>query len=134
MRWPIEIKVGWRSPPSPPLAVPEPPPAPLLDKRPSDFIGLVSDLARDPKQALTIVMALGLLLVIATVCIVGSCIAVAAAAKGISGVPLRYVWSIGVSGASLVTAITAIIARAVRKRPRPSVSDVANGGKQGVKS
>jgi hypothetical protein len=133
MRWPIEIRVGWRSPPSPPLPVPAPPPAPLLDQRPSDFIGLVSDLARDPKQALTIVAALGLLLVIATGCVVGACFAVAAAAKSVNGVPLRYVWPIGVSSASLVTAITAIIARVVRKRPRPSIGDVANDGKQDAK-
>lgn len=134
MRWPIEIKVGWRSPPSPPLSVPAPPPAPLLDQRPSNFIGLVSDLARDPKQALTIVMALGCLLVITAGCIVGSCLAVAAAAKGINGIPLRYVWSVGVSGASLITAITAIIARAIRKRPRHPIADVANDGKQDRKS
>lgn len=134
MRWPIEIKVRWRSPPSPPLPVPAPPPAPLLDQRPSDFVGLLSDWARDPKQALTIVAALGLLLVIAAACVAGACIVVAEAAKGLNGVPLRYVWPVGVSGASLVTAITAIIARAIRKRPRPSIGDVANGGKQDAKS
>jgi len=138
MWFPIEVRVrGRRPPPLPPVVpvpVPAPPPAPLLDQRPSTFIGLVSDLARDPKQTLTIVMAIGGILVILTVCFFGCCLGVATAAKGLNGIPLRYVWSVGVGSASLLTLITTLVTHKIKKWLRSLRDDVANDDMQGLNS
>jgi len=133
---PIVINVGRKVPaPSPPPVLPTltSPSAPGTDQRPSNLIEFLSDLARDPRQALTIVFSVSILIVVFTLCFGASCVAVAMAAKGLHGIPLRYVWPVGTGGASLLT-ITTIIARAIWKRSRSSRTNAANGGRQSENS
>lgn len=146
MWWPIEIKLrGSPSPPplpqpaslspapSPPAPSPPAPspPAPLLADRPATVIGLLSDLCRDPRQAGTFLMISFGLLLAATFCVVGACVVVNLAAKGIKGIPLRYaVWG-GFSGASLLTLVTTLVARRIRKMLGTSRANATSDGTQG---
>ena len=109
MRWP-PIGFKLRGVPTPPAT-----PAPLLSDRPSTVLGLLSDLTRDPRQAIVFVFIVGSLLVIITLCFVGACFAIVAAAKGIKGVPMSATVSVGLSGASIVTLVSTIVARKFRK-------------------
>lgn len=132
MRWPIEVKLGGRPPPElPPPAPHSSPPEPRSERpagRPSTFIELFSDLSKDREHAATFVRTVGWILVIATICVViviaTICVAVVVeAAKGIKGVPF-YVLPAGLGGASLVTLITTLLTRWVRRlgksvRPGP---------------
>jgi hypothetical protein len=72
------------------------------------------------------------LLVVFTVCLVVCCVAVSAAAKGLHGIPVRYIWPVGVSVSSLITLSTTIIIRKVKKRLGASRGDAPNEDTQGV--
>jgi hypothetical protein len=128
LRWPFELRLRG-SPPAPP--------EPLLSGRPSTFIGLLSDLARDPKQAFTLAFAASVVMVVATLCVVGITLAgafflVVTAAKGIKDIPLHYILPGGISGASLITLVTILI-RAQIKRRMALRADAADDGKQSGK-
>jgi hypothetical protein len=116
---PFEVRLGGKPPPS------APPP-----DRPANVIGLFSDLSKNPKQAVTFVLMIGGILFIGTVCFAGVCVAVVEAAKGVKGVPLRSIASVGVSGASLLTLITTLLTGWIRRRrSRRSVKPAqADGG------
>lgn len=114
MRWPIQIRFGGHvpAPPEPALPIPASPGRP---DRPSNFVGLLSDLSLNPRQAFVFVMMIGAIVVIVTACFVAVCFGVAAVAHGIKGVPLRYIWSLGVPGASLVTFAATMVTRWIRR-------------------
>jgi hypothetical protein len=84
-------------------------------QRPTTFIGFASDICSDPRKAVTFVLVTGSLLVIITICIVGICVAIAEASKGMRGVPLRYLLPAGVGGASMVTFVTVKVRRFLGK-------------------
>jgi len=117
MRWPIHITFGGgpTAPPEPALPIPPRP------NRPSTVVGFLSDLSLNPKQAFIFVLMIGAIAIILTVCIVGGCYGVAAAAKGIKGDALKYVWSLGLPSASAVTLIATMVTRWIR-RPKASLS------------
>jgi len=121
MRWPFPFRPGG----STPL-----PSAPAPPDRPSTVIGLFSDLSMSPKQAVTFVFVVGSIIIIASLCFVGVCFAVAAASRGMKGIPLRYIFSIGVSGASVVTLVTALVTHRFRKWAKAVQGDAADDGKQ----
>jgi hypothetical protein len=111
MRWPIHITFGGG-----PAVPPEPAlPIPARPDRPSTVIGFLWDLSLNPKQAFVFVIMIGAIAVIVTACIVGASYGVAAAAKGVKGVPLRYIWSLGLPAASLVTLVTTMVRRWIRR-------------------
>src|SRR6266702_4811613 len=124
MRWPIELRLGG----SPAAA---PPPVAFPRDRPSSVVGFLSDLSRNPKEAFTFVLIIGGILMIATLCFAGVCIAVIAAARGIKGIPLRYILSVGISGASLLTLAASLITRWIRRLVRALHDRAATESRQG---
>lgn len=126
-RWPIEIKVrgSTSEPPLAPALGPEISMSPNADQRPSNLIGLLSDLAKDPKQAVTIVMTFAGLAIVFTACFVIVLLTLSSATKGVRGISLRYAWPIGAGSASMVT-FTTIFVRVMLKRLRSSQSDRAS--------
>jgi MFS family permease len=124
MRWPIELRLGGSPPPAtPPVALPQ--------DRPSSVVGFLSDLSRNPKEAFTFVMIIGGILVITALCFTGVCVAVITAARGIKGIPLRYILSVGISGASLLTLAASLITRWIRRSVRASRANGATERTQG---
>jgi hypothetical protein len=121
LRGPFEIRLRG-SPPAPP--------EPLLD-RPTTVIGLLSDLARAPKQAFTLALAAGAFVGIVTLCLV-SAVLITSAAKGIPSIPLHYLLPSMIGSTSLLTFITIRIRRRI-KRLRASRADVAIEDKQSSK-
>jgi hypothetical protein len=114
LRWPIEVKLrGSPAPPDPPAATPY--------NRPSTMIELLSDMTRNPKQALVFIMIAGSILVIAAACIAGGCISVAMASKGIKNVPMQYAVPAGWGSVSLLIFVTGWI-RKLRKTARDAAS------------
>ena len=121
--WPLEIRLRG----SPPHLLNS-----LLADRPSTIVGLLSDLARDRKQAFTLAFAAGYVMLIATACIaaiilVAAFFVVATAAKGVKGIPLHYILPAGIGGASLITLTTTLI-RIKIKKLRASRADAGSDG------
>jgi hypothetical protein len=115
-RLPIEVKLrGAPAPPAPPVAIPH--------DRPSTAIEFLSDMTHNPKQALVFIMIAGSILIISAACIVGGCIAVAMASKGIKDVPIGYAVPAGWGGVSFLIFITAWI-RKLRKADRDAEASV----------
>jgi hypothetical protein len=117
-RWPIEIRLGGDS-----VAPPAPPPA----DRPNSYIGFFSDLSKNPKEARTFLFFIGGILVMFTSCAVVMILVVAFAAKGIKGVPLHYIWPIGIGGASLLTLAASLITTWIRRRLARALQASAEG-------
>lgn len=111
MWWPIQIRFGGGSPAPPEPALP----IPARPDRPSTVVGLLSDLSLNPKQAFVFVMMIGAIVIVVAACIVGVSFGVAAAAQGVKGVPLRYIWSLGLPGASVLTLTATMVTRWIRR-------------------
>lgn len=117
MRWPIQFRLrGDRSAP----------PAQLSPDRPTTVIGLLSDLTRNPQQAITFVLMVGGISFILTFCLIGALLAVSYAAKGTKGIPLHYIWPIGVGSATVVTFVTTLVTAWIRRSVRASRADAAD--------
>jgi hypothetical protein len=99
---------------------------PGVPNRPSTVIGFLSDLSSNPKQAVTFVFIVSAIVIIPSACFVGVCLAVAAAAKDVRGIQLRYMWPFGVGGAGAVTLVTTVTIGWVRK-----LAKAARGGAKG---
>jgi hypothetical protein len=128
MRWPFAFRPGGGTPlPSGPAPLPS---VPAVPDRPSTIVGFLSDLSMNPRQAVTFVFIVGSIIVIASLCFVGMCFAIAAASKGIKGIPLRYILSLGISGASLLTLGTTLVVRWLRKLAKAAQADATSAGKQ----
>jgi hypothetical protein len=118
LRWPIDVKLrGAPAPPVPPAATPY--------NRPSTVIEFLSDMTRNPKQALVFIMIAGSILIIVAVCITAGCIAVVMASKGIKDVPMRYAVPAGWGGVSFLIFITASLTGWIRKL-RKAARDAAS--------
>lgn len=117
MRWPIQFRIGGH---------PTTPPTPPSPDRPTTVIGFLSDLSRSPQQALTFVLMIGGISFIVTVCLIGALLAVSYAAKGTKGIPLHYIWPIGVGGATVVTFVTTLVTTWIRRSVRASRADAAD--------
>jgi hypothetical protein len=119
MRWPIGFRVRRANPPPVPVS-----PAPgMLPGRPSTIIGFLSDLCNNPKQAVTFVFVIGSIIFIASLCLVGVCLGVAEASRGIRGIQIRYIWTVGISGASLLSFTVALVTRWLKKSAKGAQGD-----------
>ena len=122
LRWPFEIRLRG-SPPAPP--------EPLLSDRPATVVGLLSDLARDRKQAFTLALAGGVFVGIVTLCLVGGFLVITIAAKGVPSIPLRYLLPSLAGGASLLTSATILIRRRIKKLKASRASAAIDGKQSG---
>jgi hypothetical protein len=128
MRWPFASR---------PRGTTELPPVPALPgqastfpDRPSTFVELLSDLSKSLKQTATLVFLFGSIFVIASLCLMGVLFAVSTAAEGVRGIPVRYILSIGAGGASLVTFVTAVVTRRIKKLAKVVHADAPDDDKR----
>jgi len=113
MRWPFRFKL--RGAQAPAASSSLPPAAPgLLPSRPATGLEYLSDLTSDPKKALLFVFIFGSLIVISAASFAGVIFVIMEAAKQLRGVPVSATVSVGIGGASLLTLLSALIARVLR--------------------
>ena len=120
MWWPFGSRLGGRAPL---------PSAPAPPNRPSTVVGFFWDLSMNPKQAATFVFIVGSIIVIASLCFSGACFAIVEASKGIKGIQLRYVLTVGISGASILTLVTTLVTGWLRRLAKAARVDAASADK-----
>jgi hypothetical protein len=87
--------------------------------RPTTVLAFLSDLARSREQARTFafysVFVVSAILLMLTGCFCLACFVVVMSAREVHGVPATAIVSTGIGGASLLTLVTALIARLVKR-------------------
>jgi hypothetical protein len=133
MRWPFIgfTKRGTRVPQVPPVPA-SLPSTTAASGRPATALELVSDLASDFKKALTFVFLVSSLLVVFAACVAGDCFAIMAAARELKGIPVPTTVSVGVSGASGLTLVVALVTRWIRNLAKGAERTGSSGPPNGT--
>lgn len=114
------------SPPQEPDTQPAHPAEPQPFQRPDNIFGLLSDLTRFPRQSVMLIVLVGSIMAIATLCVASGVWAVMEAAKGLKVGALPAVLT-GLPGASLLAFLASRIMRWFKK-PRKDGKDGPSGG------
>jgi hypothetical protein len=95
-------------------------------QRPDNIFGLLSDLTRHPRQSVTLIILIGSILVIATLCVAGGVWVVMEATKGLKVGALPAVLT-GIPGASLVAILASRIMRWFKKPGKDGKDSPSSG-------
>jgi len=90
---------------------------------PTNIVSLIWRLSDKPKQAITVVLGLGVLMIIATFCFRVAHWESAVSAKGVKGIPQLYVLTLGAVGSSILTLVTTRVAARIKGWRKASRAD-----------